>query len=124
MNNQYGNQQLTRRELLRITSAGALGLATNLAVPRMLSGEDLRTSSSSANRYADVLKTWCDGLLAHQVTAIQDPAVHGALLCPACAMIHGRCADAVYPLLHVAHATGDAKYVQAAIAVHNWSEQQ
>jgi hypothetical protein len=124
MNNRNGNQQLTRRELLRITSAGALGLATNLTVPRMLSGEDLRTSSSAANRYADVLKTWCDGLLAHQMTAIQDPALHGALLCPACAMIHGRCADAVYPLLRVAQATGDEKYLRAAIDVHNWSEQQ
>ena len=124
MNNRYGNQQLTRRELLRITSAGAIGLATNLTVPRMLSAEDQHNSSSAASRYADVLKIWCDGLLSHQVTAIQDPALHGALACPACAIIHGRCGDAVYPLLHVAHATGDAKYVQAALAVHNWSEQQ
>jgi hypothetical protein len=124
MNNRYGNQQLTRRELLRITSAGAIGLAANLAVPRMLPAEDQHGSSSAANRYADVLKTWCDGLLAHQVTSIQDPALHGALLCPACAMIHGRCADAVYPLLRVAHATGDAKYVRAAMDMHNWSERQ
>lgn len=124
MNNRYGNQQLTRRGLLRITSAGAIGLATNLAVPRILSAEAQHTSSSAANRYAEVLKAWCDALLAHQVTAIQDPALHGALLCPACAIIHGRCADAVYPLLHVAHATGEAKYVRAAMDVHNWSERQ
>jgi hypothetical protein len=39
-------------------------------------------------------------------------------------MIHGRCADAVYPLLRVAHATGDAKYVRAAMDMHNWSERQ
>jgi hypothetical protein len=63
-----------------------------------------------------LLKTWCDGLLAHQV------AGHGGLVCPACEIIHGRSFDALYPLLHVAHATGEAKYLEAAIRVHSWSE--
>jgi hypothetical protein len=63
-----------------------------------------------------LLKTWCDGLLAHQV------ATHGGLACPACEIIHGRSFDALYPLLHVAHATGEAKYLEAAIRVHSWSE--
>ncbi len=46
----------------------------------------------------------------------------GALVCPGCGIIHGRCGDAVYPLLRVARTTGDAKYVRAAVAVHEWSE--
>ena len=66
-------------------------------------------------------KRWCDGLLAHQVT-LADPALHGALLCPACSIIHGRCADAVYPLLRVAHTTGDKKYIIAAILLYDWAE--
>jgi hypothetical protein len=63
-----------------------------------------------------LLTTWCDGLLAHQATS------HGGLVCPACEMIHGRSFDALYPLLHVAHVTGEAKYLAAAIRVHAWSE--
>jgi hypothetical protein len=63
-----------------------------------------------------LLTTWCDGLLAHQV------ASHGGLACPACEMVHGRSFDALYPLLHVAHATGEAKYLDAAIRVQSWSE--
>jgi hypothetical protein len=37
-------------------------------------------------------------------------------------MIHGRSFDALYPLLHVAHATGEAKYLDAAVRVYSWSE--
>jgi hypothetical protein len=79
---------------------------------------------SATNLYAELLKSWCDGLLASQVTTIRDPAWHGGMLCPACALIHGRCGDAVYPLLRMARVTGDPKYTQAALLVHEWSEQQ
>lgn len=48
--------------------------------------------------YLTLLKTWCDGLIDHQIVAMRDPAFYGGLLCPACAHIHGRCGDAVYPL--------------------------
>jgi hypothetical protein len=82
------------------------------------------SSKAGTNLYSQLLQTWCDGLLAHQETAIHNPALHGGLLCPACALIHGRCGDAVYPLLRMAHTTGNAKYLNAALLVHEWSEQQ
>ncbi len=72
--------------------------------------------------YSDLLQTWCDGLVARQVTGLTDTALRGGLLCPACGLIHGRCGDAVYPLLRVAHSTGDEKYLRTALAVHEWSE--
>lgn len=78
--------------------------------------------ATGARPYAELLKTWCDGLIAHQETGIADDGVRGAFVCPACGIIHGRCGDAVYPLLRVARTTGDAKYVRAAVAVHDWSE--
>jgi hypothetical protein len=62
--------------------------------------------------------------MSHQLTAMKDAAFHGALLCPACVLIHGRCADAIYPLMRVAHSTGDSKYLRAAIILHDWSESQ
>lgn len=58
-----------------------------------------------------------------QITGVRNPALYGGLACPACALIHGRCGDAVYPLLRMAHSSGDSKYVEAAKRVHEWSEQ-
>jgi hypothetical protein len=107
----------SRREMLQLSAAAA----STFTLPPFTKAAQPETPN---NLYAHLLQTWCDGLLAHQVSAITNPGLHGALLCPACAMIHGRCGDAVYPLLHVAHTTGNAKYLQAAISVHDWSEQQ
>lgn len=67
-----------------------------------------------------LLKDWCDGMLRVQIDDPANPARHGALDCPACDKIHGRCIDAVYPFLHVAHATGEQKYLDAGIAVFEW----
>ncbi|HEY6375541.1 MAG TPA: hypothetical protein VIX90_08445 [Edaphobacter sp.] len=116
------SQGVTRRELLRLSAVGATALGAKLAFPDWASAAT--DHQTTTNLYAQLLQTWCDGLLAHQVSAIQDPALHGALLCPACAFIHGRCGDAVYPLLRVAHTTGNAKYLNAALLVHEWSERQ
>jgi hypothetical protein len=62
------------------------------------------------------------GLVARQVTGLEDSALRGGFLCPACGLIHGRCGDAVYPLLRMAKTSGDQKYLRAALAVHEWSE--
>jgi hypothetical protein len=101
---------ISRRSFIKGVQATALipmvGLSETLTQVKGLS-RDVSLS---------LLTTWCDALLAHQV------ASHGGLACPACEMIHGRSFDALYPLLHVAHATGDAKYLDAAIRVHAWSE--
>jgi hypothetical protein len=122
---------ITRRELLRRSAASAATLAAVAAIPELASiaanaqGTAASSPQSSEERlYADTLQTWCDGLLARQVTEMRDPAFHGGLLCPSCAMIHGRCGDAVYPLLRMAHSTGEAKYLRAAILVHEWSQAQ
>jgi hypothetical protein len=56
------------------------------------------------------------------MTGMADPAFNGGLLCAACALIHGRCGDAVYPLLHMAHTSSEAKYLRAPLAVDEWSE--
>lgn len=73
------------------------------------------------NSYFDLLKQWCGGLLSHQIRDISDPLLHGGLLCPACGLIHGRCHDAIYPLLFMADKTGDPTYLQAAMKLQDWS---
>jgi hypothetical protein len=109
----------TRRQMLQLSATAA----TAFTLPTLAAAEQAPQSAATPNLYAQLLQTWCDGLLVHQSTN-PDPALRGALLCPACAIIHGRCGDAVYPLLRVAHTTGKAKYLEAALLVHEWSEQQ
>ncbi|WP_250932073.1 hypothetical protein [Aporhodopirellula aestuarii] len=69
-----------------------------------------------------LLLDWCDGMIRRQVNDPSDPSRHGALLCPSCSHIHGRCSDALYPFLHLAHVTGEQKYLDAAINVYDWAE--
>lgn len=110
--------------MLRLSTAGVTALTARLAFPGVAAAEEQPAAGRPSNLYARLLQTWCDGLLAHQQTAIRNPALLGALLCPACTIIHGRCGDAVYPLLHMAHTTGNEKYLRAALLVYDWSEQQ
>lgn len=72
--------------------------------------------------YSDLLKQWCDGMLAHQMSKPSDLLIHGGLDCPVCKRIHGRCADSLYPFMHMARATGESKYLDAAIHVQAWSD--
>lgn len=74
------------------------------------------------NKYEVLLKEWCDRLIDLQITEISDPHFHGGILCPACAMIHGRIADAVYPFTLLYDKTKDTKYLNAAKKVIEWSE--
>lgn len=73
-------------------------------------------------KYEKLLKTWCDKLIEYQISEIKDPYFYGGIMCPTCAMIHGRIGDAVYPLTLMYDKTGDNKYLTAAKAVIDWSE--
>jgi len=109
--------RLNRRDLLRLTAVGAAAATTRNLIALH------PPAPPATNLYANLLQTWCDGLLAHQVTAMRDPGLYGGLLCPACGLVHGRCGDAMYPLLHMAHATGEQKYLHAATLLYDWAEQ-
>jgi len=126
MKTQIFPSAITRRELLRRSAASAATLAAGVAFPGLASiTANAQAAGGVEERlYAETLQTWCDGLLARQVTEMRDPAFNGGLLCPSCAFIHGRCGDAVYPLLRMAHTTGEAKYLRAAMLVHEWSQAQ
>ncbi len=76
---------------------------------------------SIKDTYFTTLKTWLDALLPYLVGG-EDPALRGGLLCPACGVIHGRCHDAEYPFLYMADTTGEKKYLDAARALFDWSE--
>ncbi|HEV2487639.1 MAG TPA: hypothetical protein VGT08_19115 [Terracidiphilus sp.] len=129
MKNADINAGLTRREMLQLSTAGVAALGAKLAFPELAAAAAREPGATATpvktaeeRLYSDLLQKWCYGLVARQVTGPADPALRGGLLCPACGLIHGRCGDAVYPLLRVAHSTGNERYLRAALEVHEWSE--
>ena len=68
-----------------------------------------------------LMKEWCDTLLSYQVRTAT-PYTDGALLCPACHVIHGRIADLCFPLTVIWSKTGDEKYLVEADRLIDWSE--
>jgi len=79
-------------------------------------------AARSNNPFHILLDTWVTGLRTHQVHGLRSPGDNGGFLCPACALVHGRAGDAVYPLLAVArHSAGD-DLVAAARAAFDWCE--
>ena len=77
-------------------------------------GEDL-----AAER---LLARWCDGMIAHQLDFPHDRGLHGAMVCSACAYLHGRIGDTVYPFVVQWDRTGDGKYLAAARKAVGWCE--
>lgn len=113
---------MQRREFISsIALGGALG---SLGTFQTFGQDTERTQTSDEfDRLTQkLLQQWCDGMIANQINSPGDPARHGGLGCPACPRIHGRCSDALYPFLHIAHVTGEQKYLDAAIRVYDWAE--
>ncbi|MDR2040290.1 MAG: hypothetical protein LBQ60_20425 [Bacteroidales bacterium] len=69
----------------------------------------------------DQLREWCDKLLSCQLHH-EDHALDGGIVCPGCALMHGRAPDAIYPLLYLADHTKDQRYVEAAKKLFDWGE--
>jgi hypothetical protein len=115
---------MDRRNFTKALSASGAGLM--LAAGGVGSGSRAFADASEVNEFDALTKSllvdWCDGMIRRQINQPDNPALHGALTCPACDHIHGRCPDALYPFLHLAHVTGDKKYLDAAINVYDWGE--
>lgn len=125
MNKDDSRSGLTRRDMLRLSAAAGTGLTfPNWVTAAEQASQGASQPRKTENLYADLLTTWCDGMIARQVTAMHEPALFGGLLCPACVLIHGRCGDAIYPFLWMARSTGNSKYLDAALRVNEWTEQQ
>ncbi|HBY71472.1 MAG TPA: hypothetical protein DEG06_04430 [Lachnospiraceae bacterium] len=72
--------------------------------------------------YFELLKDWCDTLIRLQVTEIKNKKLYGGIMCPSCARIHGRCGDAIFPMMYMAARTGEDKYLECAKLLFHWSE--
>ncbi|MEY8357176.1 hypothetical protein AALB39_28065 [Lachnospiraceae bacterium 54-53] len=74
------------------------------------------------SEYFDLLKSWCDSLMSLQVTQFHQKELYGGIMCPSCGRIHGRCADAIYPMMYMADAAGDKIYLECAKKLFCWSD--
>ncbi len=70
----------------------------------------------------NLLAKWCDRLVELQITECKEKELYGGILCPACGRIHGRCSDAMYPMLYRYRQTGDEKYRDCALRLFAWSD--
>jgi hypothetical protein len=119
----HAHAGISRREFIGRTLAGAAILAGPAnAAPSPPAPLPKREKGGNPLR-ADItalLRDWCDGLVKLQIDDPARPERHGALACPACADIHGRCGDAAYPLLAMAKLSGDPRYRNAAVRLVEW----
>jgi len=70
----------------------------------------------------ELLQTWINALLPLQITDQSKTEDYGGIWCPACKRVHGRVADAIYPLLYMADKKQDSKYLDSAILLYRWIE--
>lgn len=70
----------------------------------------------------ELLTDWCEALLKLQIKDTGNKRLDGAVLCPACNKIHGRCFEAMYPFLYMAELKKDNKWIQAADQLFSWAE--
>lgn len=80
------------------------------------------TKNELQSKIFHLLQAWCDELIHLQISMPGNTDFDGAILCPACKVIHGRCHDAIYPMMYMADATGDQKYLDAAKKLFRWGE--
>ena len=113
---------MKRRNFIQLSTLAGVGLSLPMAGLLNACESHPEHSLEFKNMISGLLKDWCDGMLKMQINDPSNLEVHGALGCPSCSHIHGRCMDAVYPFLYMADTTGDKKYVEAAKLVMLWAE--
>ena len=80
------------------------------------------TKNELRSKIFHLLQAWCDELIHLHISMPGNTDFDGAILCPACKVIHGRCHDAIYPMMYMADATGDQKYLDAAKKLFRWGD--
>ncbi len=116
-----------RRTFLETLSFGSAGIALTtggLFTSNAFAADQTSSTTDTAflRLTENLLTDWVDGMLARQIDEPNNPTHDGALACPSCDHIHGRCWEAVYPILRVAKTSGDQKYLDAAVKLFDWSK--
>jgi len=116
---------MKRRSFINISALGSMSLM--LPMYACLGGRNehkivsIKDMTEFQKQSFNLLKTWCDAMIRDQVNDENDPVTNGTLYCHACKTVHGRANDAVYPFMYMADATGEKKYLDAALKLLDWS---
>jgi hypothetical protein len=116
---------MKRRSFINVSALGSMGLM--LPMYACLGGRNehkivsVNDMTDFQKQCFNLLKIWCDGMIRDQVNDPSDVVTNGALYCHACKTVHGRANDAIYPFMYMADATGEQKYLNAAIKLMEWS---
>ncbi|TBN02915.1 hypothetical protein EYD45_10185 [Hyunsoonleella flava] len=113
---------MQRRNFIQLSTLAGVGLSLPIAGILSSCESHPEHSLEFKNLISGLLKDWSDGMLKVQINNPSNLELHGALGCPSCSHIHGRCMDAVYPFLYMADKTGDEKYLEGAKLVMLWAE--
>ena len=113
---------MRRRNFLQLSTMAGVGLTLPMSGLLNACATHEVNSSEFKNLISGLLKDWSDGMLKVQINNPSNLEEHGALGCPSCSHIHGRCMDAVYPFLYMADKTSDKKYIEGAKLVMTWAE--
>ena len=113
---------MKRRNFIQLSTLAGVGLSLPISGLLNSCANHPEHYVEFKNLTYNLLKDWCDGMLRVQIINPSNLEEHGALDCPSCSHIHGRCMDAVYPFLYMADVTGEQKYIDGAILVMEWAE--
>jgi hypothetical protein len=121
------SQPVSRRQFIVSSTASSLALAATLlpgaALLSSLSPDGPPDDSSALYTVSHSLTAlWAAKLLDLQVRDAARPQEYGGILCPTEHIVHGRVGDTIYPFLHMAHRTGDSRYVDASVLLFRWIE--
>ena len=99
-----------------------LMLFTTILIPAKTSAQIMPDAvEKGQSEMFELLKEWCDALVGHQLSH-SSKNIDGGIICPGCGIMHGRAADAIYPLMYMADKTGDTRYIEAARKIFSWGE--
>lgn len=115
---------MKRRTFLNLTTFASMGIMLPIYSCNSKHSKKMNLSNMTdfEKKSLNLLKTWCDAMIRDQIEDKGKPEWDGALYCHACEDVHGRSNDAVYPFMYMADATGDQKYLDAAIKLMKWSK--
>lgn len=114
---------MKRRHFMQLSALGGFGVMLPMysCLGNNHTAIQLNELTGFQKECFNLLKTWCDAMIRDQVNDEANPVTNGTLYCHACKTVHGRSNDAVYPFMYMADATGDKKYLDAALKLLNWS---
>jgi hypothetical protein len=113
--------KFNRRDFTKLTFLAGAGISLIPSACKTTSTY-MYSNDNLLNLSEKLLEEWCDSLISYQITNLNSKGLYGGIICPACARIHGRIGDTIYPMMHMAAKTGNKKYLNAAKLLFDWVE--